>query len=117
MKIVIIGAGKVGYTLAKYLENESDDVTIVDNNIEVLNNITEQLDVMGVKGSGTSIKILHEVGIEKADVLISVTNSDEINMLCSLAAKKLGVKYTVARIRTPEYSEELAMLKISSGMQ
>lgn len=116
MEVIIIGAGKVGYTLAKYLSNEEDNITIIDTNMEALNHITDNLDVMGVRGSGTSLKILHEAGVRNADLVISVTNSDEVNMLCSLAAKKLGVKYTVARVRTPEYSEEILMLKDELGI-
>lgn len=116
MNVIIIGAGKVGYTLAKYLSNEEDNITIIDNNLEALNRITEQLDVMGVKGNGTSLKVLMEAGIKTANVIISVTNSDEVNMLCSLAAKKLGVHYTVARVRTPEYSEEINLLKDELGI-
>lgn len=116
MEIIIVGAGKVGYTLAKYLSNEEDDITIIDTDVEALQHITDHLDVMGIRGSGTSIKVLHEAGIKNADVVISVTNSDEVNMLCSLAAKKLGVKYTVARVRTPEYSEEIMQLKDELGI-
>ena len=92
MEIIIIGAGKVGYTLAKYLSKEDDDITIIDNNIEALNLIVDTLDVMGIKGDGASLKVLHEAGIKNVDLVISVTNSDEVNMLCSLVAKKLGAK-------------------------
>ena len=116
MEVIIIGAGKVGYTLAKFLSNEGDDITVIDNNIEALNSIIEKLDVMGVKGNGTSLKVLHEAGISKSDLVISVTGSDEVNMLCSLAAKKLGAKYTIARVRGPQYSEEILMLKDELGI-
>ena len=92
MDVIIIGAGKVGYTLAKFLSKEEDNITVIDNNIDALNSIIEKLDIMGIKGNGTSLKILHEAGISKADLVISVTGSDEVNMLCSLAAKKLGAK-------------------------
>lgn len=116
MEVIIIGAGKVGYTLAKFLSKEEDNITIIDNNNEVLHSIVEKLDIMGVKGNGTSLKVLHEAGISKADVVISVTNSDEVNMLCSLAAKKLGAKYTIARVRAPQYFEEILMLKDELGI-
>lgn len=116
MDIIIIGGGKVGYTLAKYLSNEGDNITVIDKDSKVVNRIAENLDVMSIKGNGTSLNILHEAGIAEADVLIAVTNSDEINMLCSLAAKKLGAKHTIARVRTPEYSEELIMLKDELGI-
>ena len=116
MEIIIIGAGKVGYTLAKYLSKEDDDITIIDNNIEALNLIVDTLDVMGIKGDGASLKVLHEAGIKNVDLVISVTNSDEVNMLCSLVAKKLGAKYTIARVRAPQYSEEISMLKDELGI-
>ena len=111
MEVIIIGAGKVGYTLAKYLSREEDNITIIDNNLKALDSIMEGLDVMGIKGDGSSLKILHEAGVGKADLVISVTNSDEVNMLCCLIAKKLGAKYTIARVRAPQYSEEISMLK------
>lgn len=116
MEVIIIGAGKVGYTLAKFLSNEEDNITVIDNNIEALNSIIDKLDVMGIKGNGTSLNVLHEAGIKKADLVISVTGSDEVNMLCSLAAKKLGSKYTIARVRAPQYSEEILMLKDELGI-
>lgn len=116
MEVIIIGAGKVGYTLAKFLSNEEDNITVIDNNVEALNSIIEKLDVMGIKGNCTSLKVLHEAGVKKADLVISVTGSDEVNMLCSLAAKKLGSKYTIARVRGPQYSEEILMLKDELGI-
>ncbi len=116
MEVIIIGTGKVGYTLAKFLSDEGDNITVIDNNTDALNSIIEKLDVMGIKGNGTSLKVLHEAGISKADLVISVTGSDEVNMLCSLAAKKLGAKYTIARVRAPQYSEEILMLKDELGI-
>ena len=83
MEVIIIGAGKVGYTLAKFLSNEGDNITVIDNNIHALNSIIEKLDVMGIKGNGTSLNVLHEAGVSKVDLVISVTGSDEVNMLCS----------------------------------
>lgn len=110
MNIIIVGAGKVGYTLAKYLSVEDDNITIIDNKAEALERINNNLDVMCIKGNCTSLKVLQEAGIKEADILISVSDSDELNMLCSLAAKKLGVKYTVARVRTPGYDEDITLL-------
>ena len=77
MNIVIVGAGKVGYALAKYLSIEGDNVTIIDNNIAALERINNSLDVMCVKGNCTSLKVLNEAGVKDADLLISVTHSDE----------------------------------------
>ncbi|MGL5149326.1 MAG: Trk system potassium transporter TrkA [Clostridium sp.] len=116
MDIIIIGGGKVGFTLAQHLSHEGDNVTVIDRDSNVINKIADRMDVMVIKGSGTSLNILHEAGIQEADILIAVTNSDEVNMLCCLAAKKLGAKHTVARVRTPEYSEELTMFKDDLGI-
>ncbi|MGL5087652.1 MAG: Trk system potassium transporter TrkA, partial [Clostridium sp.] len=116
MNIIIVGAGKVGYTLAKYLSVEEDNITIIDNNDNALERINNNLDVMCIKGNCTSLKVLNEAGIKEADLLISVTNSDELNMLCSLAGKKLGAKYTVARVRTPDYDEEINLLTEAVGI-
>ncbi|MGL5353149.1 MAG: Trk system potassium transporter TrkA [Clostridium sp.] len=116
MNIIIVGAGKVGYTLAKYLSVEEDNITIIDNNDKALERINNNLDVMCIKGNCTSLKVLNEAGIKEADLLISVTNSDELNMLCSLAGKKLGAKYTIARVRTPDYDEEINLLTEAVGI-
>lgn len=116
MNIIIVGAGKVGYTLAKYLSVEEDNITIIDNNDKALERINNNLDVMCIKGNCTSLKVLNEAGIKDADLLISVTNSDELNMLCSLAGKKLGAKHTVARVRTPDYDEEITLLTEAVGI-
>ena len=116
MNIIIVGAGKVGYTLAKYLSVEEDNITMIDNDNEALERINNNLDVMCVKGNCTSLKVLYEAGIKEADLLISVTNSDELNMLCCLAGKKLGAKHTVARVRTPDYDEEITLLTEAVGI-
>ena len=116
MNIVIVGAGKVGYSLAKYLSIEGDNVTIIDNKIEPLERINNSLDVMCVKGNCTSLKVLNEAGVSEADIFISVTSSDELNMLCSLSAKKLGAKYTVSRVRNPEYDEDITLFSEAVGI-
>ncbi|WP_027631481.1 Trk system potassium transporter TrkA [Clostridium hydrogeniformans] len=116
MYIVIVGDGKVGYTLAKHLSEEGNDVVIIDKNMEALKRTTDNLDVMCIKGSGTSVKVLKEAEVNRADVMIAVTNRDERNALCCLLAKKLGAKYTIARIRDPEYASELNILKNELGM-
>jgi trk system potassium uptake protein TrkA len=111
MKIIIVGDGKVGYTLAENLSKEDHDVTIVDKNPEALRRAHDNLDVMCIKGSGVSVNVLLEAGIRDADLLLAATSSDEMNMVCALTGKKLGAKRTVARIRDPEYANELSMLK------
>ena len=116
MNIIIVGAGKVGYAIAKNLSTGNDNVTIIDNKMTALERINNNLDVMCVKGNCTSLKVLNEAGIEEADLLISVTNSDELNMLCSLAGKKLGAKHTVARVRNPGYDEDITLLTEAVGI-
>ncbi|MDR1158928.1 MAG: Trk system potassium transporter TrkA [Oscillospiraceae bacterium] len=117
MKIIIIGDGKVGYNLAENLSRESDnDVTIIDKNAEALRKTIENLDVRCIKGSGVSTKILLEAGVREADLLIAATSSDEMNMVCCLTAKKLGAEHTIARIRDPEYANELSQLKTDLGL-
>lgn len=111
MNIIIVGDGKVGYTLAAYLAQENHDVTIVDQDASALEKASETLDVMCVRGNGANVRTLLEAGADEADILIAVTTNDEMNMVCCLAAKQLGTKYTVARIRDPEYTESLTVLK------
>lgn len=117
MKIIIIGDGKVGYTLAEILsKEENNDVTIIDKNPEPLKRASEYLDVMCIKGNGVSTKVLMEAGVNEADLLIAATSSDEMNMVCCLTAKKLGADHTIARIRDPEYASELSILKRDLGL-
>lgn len=111
MKIIIIGAGKVGYNLAESLSKSNCDVIIIDKNYAALSKAEENLEVLCIRGSGVSTGILMEAGIDTTDLLIAVTSSDEVNMVCCMTAKKLGVKHTIARIRDPEYAKELSLLK------
>ena len=110
MKILIVGCGKLGMLLSEKLIEEKHDVTIIDRNEEVLEKCLETLDALTVKGSGVSLRTLQEADAMHADIVIAATMSDETNMLCSLSAKKLGAKYTVARIRDPEYLDSLPFL-------
>lgn len=116
MKIIIIGDGKVGYSLAENLSKENNDITIIDKSSEALKKASEFLDVLCIKGNGLSVNILLEAGVKEADLLIAATSSDEMNMVCCLTAKKLGAHYTIARIRDPEYANELSILKADLGL-
>ncbi|MGM9973400.1 MAG: Trk system potassium transporter TrkA [Clostridiaceae bacterium] len=116
MKIIIIGAGKVGYTLAESLSKENHDVTVIDKRADVLEKVDNNLDVMCIRGNGVSTTVLHEAMIEDTDILIAVTESDEINMVCCLTGRTLGAKNTIARIRDPEYAKELSLLKEQMGL-
>lgn len=106
MKIIIVGCGKVGTTLAEQLNRENHDITLIDTNEEAIQNISDSADVMGVTGNGAVYQVQMEAGIQDADLLIATTNSDELNMLCCLIAKKAGNCHTIARIRNPEYSSD-----------
>lgn len=116
MNIIIIGDGKVGYSLAENLSRENHNVTIIDKDSEALRKAEENLDVMCIKGNGVSTKILMEAGVDRSDLIIAATTSDEMNMVCCLTAKMLGVEHTIARIRDPEYASELSLLKKELGL-
>ncbi|WP_312501719.1 Trk system potassium transporter TrkA [Lacrimispora sp.] len=116
MKIIIVGCGKVGATLAEQLNNEHHDIMLIDKNADVINSITERIDVMGVVGNGAVYKIQMEAGIQETDLLIATTNSDELNMLCCLIAKKAGNCHTIARIRNPEYHSEINYIREELGL-
>ncbi|WP_312443372.1 Trk system potassium transporter TrkA [Lacrimispora sp.] len=116
MKIIIVGCGKVGATLAEQLNNEHHDIMLIDKNADVINSITERIDVMGVVGNGAVYKVQMEAGIQETDLLIATTNSDELNMLCCLIAKKAGNCHTIARIRNPEYHSEINYIREELGL-
>ncbi len=111
MNIVIVGSGKVGFTLAEQLAREEHDITIVDSSEDTLRRAGDQLDIMTVQGNGVSSATLREAGAAGADLLVAATNSDEVNMVCCLTAKNLGTKYTIARIRNQEYTASVAELR------
>lgn len=117
MKIIIVGCGKVGTTLAEQLSSEGDDIIVIDQNYEKVQTISNALDIMGVVGSGSSHSVQMEAGIESADLLIAVTGSDELNLLCCLIAKKAGNGcQTIARVRSPEYNQEIRFIQEELGL-
>lgn len=116
MKIIIIGCGKVGSALAELLDREGHEITVIDNKASAINNITQTLDVMGLVGNGASYNMLISAGIEEADLLISVTGSDELNLLCCIIAKKAGDCHTIARVRNPEYHNEVEFIREEMGL-
>ena len=116
MKIIIVGDGKVGFTLAEHLSREEHDVTIIDTSDNALQQASDTLDVMCIKGNGASLTALKEAGADTADLLIAVTNLDEVNMVCCLTGKRLGAKYTIARVRNFEYTAAQGMLKMGMGI-
>lgn len=116
MNIIIVGNGKVGGALASQLSGEGHDITIVDVDAQTVNATAERLDVMGVVGNGAAMSTLKEAGAAEADILIAATNRDELNLLSCLTGKKLGVKHTIARVRNPEYAEQLLAMQEELGL-
>ncbi|MBD5085015.1 MAG: Trk system potassium transporter TrkA [Clostridiales bacterium] len=116
MTIIIAGGGKVGSTLAEHLAGEGHSVTIVDVSDSTLSRLSNQLDVMCLKGNCVSRDVLLEAGAKDTDVLIAATGSDEINLLCCHCANRIGVAYTVARVRGAEYVNDLDTLKGDLGI-
>lgn len=104
MRVIIVGAGEVGYHIAKRLVQEEHDVTIIEENTAVKERVEKALDVLAVHGNGASPAALEAAGVTKTDLLIAVTDQDEINLVASLMAKEYGVKTTIARARNPELS-------------
>ncbi len=103
MKIIIAGMGDVGYQLAKQLSSESHDIIAIDMDQQRLSYSDQMADILTIKGSSTSLKTLNEAGVSKADLLVAVTSSEEVNIATAIFAKKLGAKKTIARISNGEY--------------
>ena len=116
MKAMIVGAGKLGYKLAELMDNEDIEVTLVDTNFKTLERINDHLDVLTVAANGIQIGTLKELDIQTYDLLIAATNSDETNTLICSLAKKLKCKKTIARIRNPEFTEQLDFVKNEMGI-
>ncbi len=116
MNIIIIGCGKVGEALAEQLNEQGNNITVIDTDMKKLNSVSSKCDVMGVNGNGATHLVQQEAGIESADLMIAVTGSDELNLLCCLIAKKAGNCKTIARVRSPQYSKEAPFLKDELGL-
>ena len=115
MRIIVVGAGKVGLELTRQLSGENQ-VTIIDEAAQLIENVINIYDVMGVCGNGASYEVQLEAGGDRADLLIATTSSDEINILACLVAKKMGVPHTIARIRNPEYEKQLRFMREELGL-
>ncbi len=110
MKIVIVGAGKIGSAIVKHVSEENHEVIVIDDNAEVIEKIVNQYDVLGMCGNGVSYEMQKEAGTQTSDLFIAVTTSDEANMLACLIAKKLGAKHTIARVRDYEYTKQIDLM-------
>ena len=111
MKIIIVGSGAVGASICTQLAKENHAITVIDKNADTLTEITNSLDITGIHGNGATVSVLKEAGADSADLLIAVTNEDELNILCCFAAKKLGTSNTIARVRNPEYAGLMVLMQ------
>lgn len=116
MNIIVIGCGKVGTTLAEQLVKEKHNVVMIDHSPEQVEHISEDIDAIKLVGNGASIAIQLEAGVSEADILIAVTGSDELNLLCCLIARKAGNCHTIARVRNPVYNKEINFIKEQLGI-
>lgn len=116
LRIIIVGCGKVGRTLVEQLSKEGHEITVIDTDAEKVENITNTYDVMGIIGNGASYSAQVEAGIEVSDLIIAVTGSDELNLLCCTVAKRVGNCSSIARVRTPDYSREASYLRDQLGL-
>lgn len=116
MDIVIVGDGKVGFTLAKELSREGHDIVMIDTKEDVLEDAEGTLDIMTVIGNGATLEVQRAAGVPDADLLIAATSSDEVNLLCCILARKLGCKQTIARVRNPVYDQQLQYMRDDIGL-
>ena len=117
LNIIIVGCSRVGLTLVEQLSAEGHDITIVDKDREKVNEITGMFDIMGVVGNGASFGVQVEAGIKDANLIIAVTESDELNLLCCTVARRVGNCAAIARVRNPEYSVEVEYLREKLGLE
>ena len=111
MDIIVIGGGAVGTSICSQLAKEGHDITVIDSKSAPLLELSNTCDVFTLQGNGADISLLKRAGAEKADLLIAVTSGDEVNILSCSAAKKLGTRHTIARVRNPEYSGLVQLMK------
>lgn len=116
MKIIIVGCGKVGEALAGQLNEEGNDITVVDEDAELVKALVAKYDVMGVIGNGATISTLMEAGVASANLLIAVTGTDEINLLSCILARRSGNCLTIARVRSPEYFTDISRVRRELGI-
>ena len=116
MKIIIAGAGKIGHSVAAILATEGHDITIIDQDPETIQVLSNNLDVICVEGSATNPETLREAGAEDADLLVAATQHDEANMVCGISARKLGTRHVIARVRDPEYLHQREFLREALGL-
>ena len=105
LTVIIVGAGKTGFQIAKILARAKHNVVVIDSREKALREVSENLDVMTIHGNGASGKTLENAALQNSDLFVAVTDSDEVNIVACVIAKRLGIKITVARVRNPEYQQ------------
>ena len=116
MKIIIAGAGRIGYSIAQELAKENHDITVIEINEIRVKDVANNLDVLVLQGDAAGYDTLVEAGVKDADLLIAVTKDDAVNLLCCLAAKKMGISHTIARVRNSDYLKQTVYLKEELGL-
>jgi len=116
VNILIVGCGKAGSVLAQTLCSEGHDVTVMDTDPEIVRTLVDHFDVQGICGNGLILKDLEEAGVENTNIIIAMTESDEINILCCLMARKSGARHSIARVRNPAYAEQLVFMREELGV-
>lgn len=116
MKIVIVGCGTVGLNVASRLRAENHDLVLIDHSSDLIESIPEELEGIRIWGTGNSIQTLMEANVEQADMIIAVTGSDEVNLLCCLIARRISSCHTIARVRNPVYIDEIPFIKEKLGI-
>lgn len=116
MRIVIVGAGKAGEALIENLSKEDHDIVVIDQNSNLVEKLVDSYDIIGTVGNGAAYDVQMNAGVKGADMIIAVTNADEVNILCCILAKRLGVEYTIARVRNPEYSTQMEFMRDEIGI-
>lgn len=116
MRFVVIGAGKLGGTLSAQLVQEGHDVTVIDNNPAAIKRLLNSQDLMCLEGNGATAEMQIEAGIKKSQLLIATTTHDELNMLCCMVARKLGIERSICRVRNPEYYNQIDLIKNDLGL-
>lgn len=116
MNIIIVGAGKVGREVVERLITENHDITVIDKSSALVDRLTDEYDIMGICGNGTICETLVEANIFHTDILIATTESDEINMICCIIAKKMGAKSCIARVRNVEYTSQHSFMREETGI-
>lgn len=116
MEIIIVGCGKVGCSLAENLSTKEHNVTVIDVRENIISELTNDFDVMGIVGNGMHTEVLKEANVEKTNIFIAVTDSDEVNILSCLIARKMSARHCVARVRNPEFSKQMVFMRDELGI-